>query len=138
MHKSEFDEPLSTEVALDRINRKTDRGCEWWPVKTKCGNLVELGGWKDLLKVNIVKLDEHGNIDPYANDYTRINFSIEIDEEGYGILEVSDAHSQYNITKEQLILLIDTQENLNHFKIEKQAVYISQFSHYNLKMNKAI
>jgi hypothetical protein len=135
MHKSEFDKPLSTEVALDRINSKPNRGCDWWPVKTKCDNIVELGGWKTFLKVNIIKLDENGNIEHYGNDYIKTNFSIEINEEGYGSLEVSDAHCGYNITKEQLILLIDTQENLNHYKIEKQAAYTEQFSHYNLKMH---
>ena len=136
MHKDEFKTPLSTEVALDRISQNHSSGCKWYPVKTKCGNIVELGGRSDgFLKVYVARLDKKGDVITHLlNDFSQHTFSMEVDKEGYGLLDLPDYHTPYNIDREGLIKMIDTHKKLNYKRVDREPIYkmVETITGYNI------
>lgn len=135
MYIKEFVNPLTLEEALKKISENESQGYRWYPVKTECGNLLEVGGREKELKVSILKLNNDGSL-AISNDCTKDICSISVWPDDFMRLDVSDATCIFNKfkTRKDLIKYLNTKNDLNRKQVRKKRVYRTVFDHWELSL----
>jgi hypothetical protein len=135
MHKSEFDQPLTLEQAYELILHNHTQGYTWYPVKTTCGNIIELGGTDKELKAYIIQLDSNNNIiTHHNNDFAKSLFSISLDNTDYCRIDlphITAESTKFN-SKKQLLKWLNTEPNINFKSPKIKPIYTTTLSHYQL------
>jgi hypothetical protein len=133
MHKSAFINPLTTEQAYNLIINNHSNNYIWYPVKTTCDNIIELGGNDKELKTYIIKLDENCNIISHENEFVAISFSISLDDINFCRIDMKDATTQSTKfkSKQQLLDWLNTTPNINLIQPKLIPIYTTKLSHYN-------
>lgn len=137
MHKSAFEKPLTIEDAFSLIQNNNSQSYNWFPVKTECGNIIELGGNNKELKVYVIKLDSnHQPICCCYNDFVEQIFSISLDDIDFCRIDLPNSTSSSTKfkNKRQLIDWLNTTPNINFIQPQLEPVYDKVISHFQIKI----
>jgi len=138
MHKSAFDKPLTLEQAYELILHNHTQGYTWYPVKTTCGNIIELGGTDKELKAYIIKLNSNNNVvTHHSNDFAESIFSISLDATDNCRIDLSHITSSSTKfkSKKQLLKWLNTKPNINFKSPTIIPINTTTLSHYQLHLS---
>jgi hypothetical protein len=115
---------MSTNDAFLCLESNTGFKYKWYPVRTDCGNIIELGGNNKELKAEILEIKEN-KIQTYDNGYVKDVFAIKLEQHKnftYSEFMTNDRRSSTNKfkSKEELIKFLNTEKRLNY----KQAKFV--------------
>jgi len=130
MQKYQFNNPISLQEALEKINENTFDSYIWFPVKTSNGNIIEVGGTQKELAFEFIELDSNSQICSYTNDFTRMKYKIVFEKgdkllQPYCFVETHSSRAQLEKfeTLESLVQFIENTPRLNFKEIPFVPVY---------------
>jgi hypothetical protein len=138
VHNSCFQNPLTLMEAIDKIKVNINQSFEWYAVKTKSGNIIEVGGTHKEFAFDFVKLDS-GHICSFCNGFVEHVYRIVLElsnsfDQAFCQIETSTHRSEIDTWKSlnDLILYLDNTPKLNYKKLEFEPVYRQEIDHYKL------
>lgn len=141
MHVDNFKNCISLKEAVEKVQGNSSASYEWYAVKTKSGNVLEVGGNKEDMLFSFVMLKDCDKLDTYANGYSKSAFRISYyknNSKCYITIYQGDASSFTSRWKtlKGLLRYIENTPRLNYKEFKVIPVYKTVLDHYEIKFDK--